>query len=74
MNKSKDWTDADTVATTVISIISICIILGTLIDVALRHGASDFFPDKAVVSFQGFSLYTTFKKIFQPNGWFPSMN
>ena len=64
VNTTIEWTDADSVAVAVISLLATCIIIGTIIDIALRHGANDYIPDKAGVFFQGFSLYTVLKKIF----------
>ena len=64
INKQEEWTKGDSVAVAVISCLSICIIIGTLLDIGMRHGASPFIPEKVSLIFQGFSLYTVLNKVF----------
>ena len=63
VNSTVSWTNGDYAALGICSTLIACIIVGTLIDVSLRHGAGEVIPSSTAIIFQGFSLYTVLRKI-----------
>ena len=63
INSTVTWTNGDYAALAVCMILLACILIGTLLDISLRHGAGEFIPSSVAVIFQGFSIYTVLRKI-----------
>ena len=65
-NEEKSLQTEDFIVLGFISIFVLLVLLGTLVDIALKHDlADDLIPDKAIAFLQGFSAYITLKKVFQ---------
>ena len=64
INSTVSWTNGDYAALGICMTLLACILVGTLIDISLRHGVGEVIPPSAAIIFQGFSVYSVLKKIF----------